>query len=80
MNINLDPKAKIKAPCKYYDNGGKINYPAVDCAYVCESCGWNPNETRRRMKVGHMVTTVAPGLRIKSLHFPARFSMLGKEL
>lgn len=61
-------KAKLNAPCRYLDEDGKIKYPAVDCAYVCETCGWNPAEAERRMKAGKRVAVVT------RLEFPGRFS------
>lgn len=61
-------KAKLNAPCRYIDEDGKERYPAVDCAYVCESCGWNPAEQERRMKQGRMAT------KVRRLEFPGRFA------
>lgn len=52
----MNTKATVSAPCGYRTKSltGKteVFYPAVDCAYDCDSCGWNPREARRRMKVG----------------------------
>ena len=61
-------KAKLNAPCRFLDEDGKTKYPAVDCAYVCETCGWNPDEAERRKKVGKRKAVVS------RLEFPGRFS------
>lgn len=60
-------KQTLNAPCGREENG-KVVYPAVDCAYVCETCGWNPAEAERRMKEGRRVAVVS------RLEFPGRFA------
>ena len=43
-------------PCGFiYENDGKEiadSYPAISCSYVCERCGWNPKEQKRRLEEG----------------------------
>ena len=31
--------------------------PGVNCIYECATCGWNPEEQKRRLKEGRLVTT-----------------------
>ena len=52
-------KRSINAPCVFLgrdeQNGEKrMFYPAVNCGFGCDACGWNPLERRRRMKTGKM--------------------------
>ena len=53
-------KRNVNAPCVYLGrderNGEKrMFYPAVNCGFGCDACGWNPSEKRRRLKTGKMV-------------------------
>ena len=51
-----NPKREMKAPCRFTYSGEKTmndSYPDVNCSYNCESCGWNPEEQKRRLKKGH---------------------------
>ena len=58
-------KRNIKAPCGFISaESGKLEYPAVDCAYACEACGWNPAEAKRRMEKGHFASI------LRELRFP----------
>jgi hypothetical protein len=55
-----DLKRNVNAPCVFLGrderNGEKrMFYPAVNCGFGCDACGWNPIERRRRMKTGKMV-------------------------
>lgn len=70
--MTQDPKRTINAPCKFLDDRGKTQYPAVDCAYACEICSWNPEEAKRRIEQGKLVDVVANGRICKSLSFPKR--------
>ena len=52
-------KRGINAPCVFIYRGegrgkGERCYPAVNCGYGCDACGWNPEEKRRRLKTGKM--------------------------
>ena len=52
-----DTKRAIKAPCVFMEvnmrKGAVENvYPAVQCYYLCDSCGWNPKERERRLSTG----------------------------
>lgn len=53
----MKTKARVSAPCGYRTKSlsGKteVFYPAVDCAYDCDTCGWNPKEAKRRIRFGH---------------------------
>lgn len=70
----VDTKFMIAAPCGtvVYDrkkNRDVTVFPAVDCGYTCETCGWNPAEKERRLKEGtwqpcHMRTNAETGKRI----------------
>ena len=51
MNDKERFKRDIKAPCKM----GKDKYAGVNCNYVCNSFGWNPNEVARRFRTGKIV-------------------------
>ncbi len=50
-------KASIHAPCLFISKGknGKRedSYPGIGCSLDCKSCGWNPEEKKRRLKEGH---------------------------
>lgn len=53
----IDTKLAIDAPCgtTVYDRRRDKEvkaFPAVDCGYACETCGWNPAERERRLKEG----------------------------
>jgi len=55
-----DLKRNVNAPCVFLGrderNGEKrMFYPAVNCEFGCDACGWNPEEKRRRLKTGKMV-------------------------
>ncbi len=55
-----DLKRNVNAPCVFLgrdeDTGEKkMSYPAVNCGFGCDACGWNPTEKRRRLKTGKMV-------------------------
>lgn len=73
MGIN-DTKMAIQAPCAIavFDKKKKKEvtvFPAVDCNYACETCGWNPCERERRLRDGvwqpiHVRTNVETGKRI----------------
>ena len=50
-------KRGINAPCVFIYRGegkgkGEMYYPAVNCGYGCDACGWNPEEKLRRLKTG----------------------------
>ena len=50
-------KKSINAPCVYTGKDSRtgastLYYPAVDCGYGCDACGWNPIEKKRRLKTG----------------------------
>lgn len=50
-------KESIKAPCgySYYDRRKHHDvsaYPQIDCGYNCDTCGFNPEEHRRRLSDG----------------------------
>ena len=52
-----DLKRNVNAPCVFLGrderNGEKrMFYPAVNCEFGCDACGWNPEERRRRLKTG----------------------------
>ena len=60
-NGEVNFKRNISAPCAFmackqdpYSHKSKmeIAYPAVDCSYGCDACGWNPEEKARRLKEG----------------------------
>lgn len=61
-------KRNVNAPCVYIgrdeDTGEKkMSYPAVNCGFGCDACGWNPIEKRRRLKTGIMAevrTAISP--------------------
>lgn len=55
--MKINKKALIDAPCRYINEYGKLAYPHVDCGESgCKSCGWNPEEAKRRMKEGYWKT------------------------
>ena len=48
-------KAAISAPCVFeaWDNVRHKNvpaYPAVNCCYRCDACGWNPEVAKKRVE------------------------------
>ena len=52
-----DIKRGLNAPCVYIGkrldtNQKEMFYPAVNCGFGCDACGWNPEEKRRRLKTG----------------------------
>ncbi len=52
-----DIKRGLNAPCVYLGtrldtNQKEMFYPAVNCGFGCDACGWNPEEKRRRLKTG----------------------------
>jgi len=54
-----DLKRNVNAPCVYVGRDmktgeKKMYYPAVNCGFGCDACGWNPEERRRRLKTGKM--------------------------
>lgn len=51
-------KQRILAPCGYINEDGKHAWPAVDCEYNCEACGWNPKEAKRRVEEGKRKLTL----------------------
>ena len=44
-------------------NGWRATPPAVDCSFWCDSCGWNPEEQKRRLDQGEFVTDEQTGCR-----------------
>lgn len=51
-------KSTVMAPCMYIDKDAKKTFPAVNCGYNCDSCGWNPAEAQRRRETCHIEETV----------------------
>jgi hypothetical protein len=47
-------KVRRGCPCAFID-GNRYRYPSVDCELECGTCGWNPNEHKRRMENGATV-------------------------
>lgn len=52
-----DRKIKMGAPCLYEEwdevkHKNSITAPSVNCNYDCKHCGWNPEETQRRLEEG----------------------------
>lgn len=47
-------KAFLNTPCKT----GR-SFPAVECDLICETCGWNPEEAKRRMETGVMMPALS---------------------
>ena len=50
-------KQLLKVPCLCEvpnEETGKLEhgYPAVNCAFGCDVCGWNPEEKERRLRTG----------------------------
>ena len=48
-------KASVSAPCSYeaWDEVRRKNiqvFPAVNCAYHCGTCGWNPEIAKKRVE------------------------------
>ena len=48
-------KPGLRAPCMYiaWDERKKKDieaYPAVDCYYACDFCGWNPEVKKERLE------------------------------
>lgn len=43
-------------PCRFdYDNGDKVKLvkPNVECEMMCDICGFNPGEAKRRLREGN---------------------------
>ena len=48
----------VFAPCRFLwkdESSISLLAAAVDCTMDCGSCGWNPDEQRRRLETGRMV-------------------------
>lgn len=48
-------KSSVSAPCAYeaWDEVRRKNvqvFPAVNCAYHCDACGWNPEIAKKRVE------------------------------
>ena len=48
-------KSSVSAPCSYeaWDEVRRKNvqvFPAVNCAYHCDTCGWNPEIAKKRVE------------------------------
>lgn len=48
-------KSSVSAPCSYeaWDEVRRKNvqvFPAVNCAYHCDTCGWNPEVAKKRVE------------------------------
>lgn len=48
-------KSSMSAPCSYeaWDEVRYKNvqvFPAVNCAYHCDTCGWNPEVAKKRVE------------------------------
>ena len=48
-------KSSVSAPCSYeaWDEVRNKNvqvFPAVNCAYHCDTCGWNPEVAKKRVE------------------------------
>ena len=56
-----DRREGLNAPCGYMTFNKtlgkyKMLFASVRCNYKCETCGFNPEEQRRRLNEGHFVT------------------------
>lgn len=48
-------RSSVSAPCSYeaWDEVRRKNvqvFPAVNCAYHCDTCGWNPEIAKKRVE------------------------------
>lgn len=48
-------KSSMSAPCSYeaWDGVRRKNvqvFPAVNCVYHCDTCGWNPEVAKKRVE------------------------------
>ena len=52
-------KRELDVPCRfeYTNDDGKLvdAFPGVNCGFDCDTCGWNPEEHKRRMETGEWV-------------------------